>query len=79
MLMVLADIRVEHHNISVIKNVNDTATACIRRHKDTYMFKIRRGLRQGATVSLKLFTTILEYMYKHIYFKYGDRHKQRIE
>ncbi|XP_044766765.1 uncharacterized protein LOC123322810 [Coccinella septempunctata] len=60
----LADCRVDGRYTDMIRNVYENATACIRLHEDTPNFKIGRGVRQGDVSSPKLFTTLLEYMFK---------------
>lgn len=66
MLLALADCRIDHRYIALIENIYDTATACVRLHEDTSRFEVQRGVRQGDTISPKLFTAILEYMCKQI-------------
>lgn len=64
MLEALNECRIDHRYTTVIKNIYDNATACVRLHEDTQKFNIHRGVRQGDTISPKLFNTLLEYMCK---------------
>lgn len=68
MLIALTECRVDHRYIALIKNVYDKAKACVRLHENTNDFNIERGVRQGDVISPKLFTTLLEYMFKKINF-----------
>jgi len=38
----------------------------VKIHAETDRFKIEQGVRQGDTISPKLFTTLIEYMFKMI-------------
>ena len=64
MLLALADCRFDYRYIALIKNVYDTATASVRLHEDTKEFRIERRVRQGDVISPKLFTAVLQYMFK---------------
>ena len=64
MLLALADCRIDYRYIALIKNVYDTATASVRLHKDTKKFRIELGVRQGDVILPKLFTAVLQYMFK---------------
>lgn len=66
MLLALADCRIDHRYIEAIKNIYSTATSCVRLHEETSKFRIERGVRQGDTISPKLFNNLLEYMFKKI-------------
>lgn len=66
MMLVLADCWIDHSYITLINNVYGTA-ACVRLHEDVNKFRIEQGVRQGYTISPKLFTAIL-YMYKQVDF-----------
>src|ERR1700761_3580759 len=50
----------------LIKYVYENATSCIKLHEKTDKFKIGRGVRQGDTISPKLFTTSLEIVFKKL-------------
>ena len=49
-----------------LKNIYETATASIRLHENCGPVYIRRGVRQGDTISPKLFTAALESIFKHL-------------
>lgn len=66
MLEALADCRIDYRYINIVKHVYKNAKAYIRLHEDTPDFKMERGVRQGDVISPKLFTTLLEYMFKRI-------------
>lgn len=66
MLKSLTDCRIDYRYIALIKGIYEKATACVRLHKNTRTFRIEQGVRQGDTLSPKLFTTLLEYACKKI-------------
>lgn len=66
MLKALADCRIDHRYSTLIGNTYKNATACVRLHEDTNKFPIGRGVRQGDTLSPKLFTALLELMCKRV-------------
>lgn len=49
-----------------MKHIYNNATACVKLHESTNKYRIERGIRQGDTISPKLFTTVLEYAFKEI-------------
>lgn len=68
MLQALAECRIDHRYTEVIKHVYQRAKACVRLQDDSQDFDIARGVRQGDVISPKLFTTLLEYMFKQANF-----------
>lgn len=62
----LADCRIDHRYTSILRHIYEQATAKVKIHAETDRFRIERGVRQGDTISPKLFTTVLEYMFKKI-------------
>lgn len=62
----LADCRVDHRYAALIKNIYKNATANVKLHTDTKTFRIERGVRQGDNISPKLFTMLLEFMFKKL-------------
>ena len=51
---------IEETYIELIKNIYLNATSTIRLHKDSEKINIQKGVRQGDTMSPKLFTAVLE-------------------
>ena len=49
-----------------MKNIYAKNTATIRLHKDSEPFQIQKGVRQGDTISPKLFTATLEEIFKQL-------------
>lgn len=64
MLRALSDGRIDYRYSTVIKYIYENATACVRLHDNTDKFNIERGVRQGDTISPKLFNSVLQYMFK---------------
>ncbi|PZC79969.1 hypothetical protein B5X24_HaOG215559 [Helicoverpa armigera] len=57
---------VEHKYIRIIKNVYTNSTAKIRLEKEGKEIKIYRGVRQGDPLSPKLFTAVLEGVFRKL-------------
>lgn len=68
MLKALADCRVDYRYLTIIRHVYNNAKAYVRLHQDTTEFSVERGVRQGDVISPKVFTTLLEYLFKKIDF-----------
>lgn len=66
MLKALSNCRIDHRYTMLIKHIYENATASVRLQEDTDQFPIKRGVRQGDTISPKLFTALLEYMCKGV-------------
>src|SRR6202012_779890 len=63
----LDEARVDSRYTRTIRYVYKNATICVKLHKSTDKFKIGRGVRQGDTISPKLFTTSsLESVFKKL-------------
>lgn len=62
----LKDCRIDERYIRLFKNIQNKATSCIRLHTNTETFKIERGVRQGDTISPKLFTLTLENIFREL-------------
>ena len=63
-LAALSQCRVDYRYSRLIHNIYSNSTASVRLHKDTEKFPIERGVRQGDTMSPKLFTATLEHAFK---------------
>ena len=66
MFRALADSRVDSRYSAILQHIYNHATASVRVYEKTDKFRIQRGVRQGDTISPKLFTTLLQYMFKNI-------------
>jgi endonuclease/exonuclease/phosphatase family metal-dependent hydrolase len=62
----LDECRVDSRYTKMIKYIYENATSCIELHEKTDKFKIGRGVRQGDTISPKLFTAALEGIFKKL-------------
>ena len=52
--------------VNMIKNIYENCTSVIRLHKDSEPFQLQKGVRQGDTISPKLFTACLEEVFKQL-------------
>ena len=66
MFNALADCRVDSRYSAILQHIYNHATASVRVYEKTDRFERQREVRQGDTISPKLFTTLLEYMFKNI-------------
>lgn len=62
----LVESRVDERYIKMVKYLQENATACVNLHEKTRKFKLARGVRQGDTISPKLFTATLEGVFKKL-------------
>ena len=54
------------HNVRLLQNINANGMAVIRLHKDRERIRIDKGVRQGDTISPKLFTSCLEGIFREL-------------
>ncbi|XP_042860599.1 uncharacterized protein LOC122246229 [Penaeus japonicus] len=52
--------------INIIKHIYENSTSVIRLHEDPDLFQIEKGVRQGDTISPKLFTATPEEIFKQL-------------
>ena len=58
--------------VKLLQHIYDSNTSNIRLHTDSPCFKLNRGVRQGDTISPKLFTACLEEVFKKLnWSKFG--------
>ena len=50
----------------ILKDIYKESTATIKLHKVSEKIPIKKGIRQGDTISLKLFTAVLEEKFKNL-------------
>lgn len=58
--------RIDFRYSRIIKHIYEHATSSVRLHEKTNKFKLERGVRQGDTISPKLFTLALENIFKKL-------------
>lgn len=66
MLKAFADCRVDHRYSAILRYIYEHATTSVKLHEETSPFRVEQGVRQGDTISPKLFTNLVEYMFKKI-------------
>ncbi|PZC75698.1 hypothetical protein B5X24_HaOG205730 [Helicoverpa armigera] len=62
----LVKCRVDERYIQILNHLHANATACVSLHKKTRKFPLGRGVRQGDTISPKMFTLSLEYIFQQL-------------
>ena len=63
-LKAVKDQNVPANYIQLLQNIYDSASATIKLHEVSQPIFIKRGVRQGDTISLKLFTAALENIFR---------------
>jgi len=62
----LDECRIDSRYTRLIKYIYEHATSSVKMHKHTDKFQVERGVRQGDTISPKLFTSALETVFKKL-------------
>jgi hypothetical protein len=58
--------------IQLLNDINKEAKAAVKLHKETREFSVRKGVRQGDSISPSLFTATLEHVFRRLNWdKYG--------
>jgi len=52
--------------IKLLRNIYSTATSVIRLHQESEKFKVGKGVRQGDSISPKLFSAVLESVFQNL-------------
>ncbi|PIK54411.1 endonuclease-reverse transcriptase [Apostichopus japonicus] len=65
-LEALIEQEINPNYIKVIKDIYTGSTTTVKLHKESNKIPIRKGVRQGDTISPKLFTACLEHIFKDI-------------
>lgn len=64
----LADCRIDYRYIFILRHIYGEATAKVKINAEINRFELEKRVRQSDTISPKLFTALLEYMFKEILF-----------
>ena len=62
---------IEDVYIEIIKDIYTYSLVTVRRHKESENIRIKRGVREGDTISPKLFTATLESIFRRL--KWGNK------
>ncbi|XP_057654761.1 uncharacterized protein LOC130893016 [Diorhabda carinulata] len=65
-LSALQQCRIDYRYAKLIKHIYENATLNVNLHEPTNKIHVGRGIRQGDTISPKLFTCVLEYSFKKL-------------
>jgi len=57
---------IESAYIKLLRNTYSTATSVVRLHQDSEKFKVGKGVRQGDSISPKLFSAVLEGVFQNL-------------
>jgi len=60
MLLILREIGIEQHDLRIIHSLYKNQTACIKKRKITANAQIKKGVRQGCTLSTPLFNCYIQ-------------------
>ena len=52
--------------IEILKDIYNDSSVTVHLHKESDKIRIKRGVRQGHTISSKLFTATLESIYRRL-------------
>src|SRR5579863_1105738 len=66
MIKAITNQGVDQPIVDTLDNIYHSATSCIRLHATSDFFRIGKGVRQGDTISPKLFTATLEEAFKKV-------------
>ena len=67
-LQALQKIGIDDGYIDILKDIYTNTSVTARIHKSTRKINIKKGVRQGDTISPKLFTTTLEHIMRSLYW-----------
>ena len=70
---------IEDVYIEIMKDINTDSSVTVHLHKESEKIRIKRGVRQGDTISPKLFTATLESIFRMLNWqKQGREDRRRI-
>ena len=68
----LQEQRIEDVNIEILKDIYTDSSVTVHLHKESEKIRIKRGVRQGDTISPKLFTATLESIFRRLNWENKD-------
>ena len=57
---------IENAYIKLLRNIYSTATSVVKLHQESEKFKVGKGIRQGGSISPKLFSAALEEVFQNL-------------